>query len=428
MQHDHHNWTRRDFFKAAGATGAAIPLSGALGVGPLAGEAGAATPADTYKFFTQPCVWNRRVDVAPAGVHQVLNNRWNTAFGVTGTTSATKFRPSRLNWPGDNGYKRGVPIDQFSSRATEIWHMDYAPKLATNNNKPYPAPLSTTIQQDNNDHDWIGLRSSGGTPIGLYEGNQVWLFPFFGQRNCLYFVRWFPGNPFRAASALDYSTGAGSWSGGRYTGFSSIISGLPQMPLLAHPDELAAAALQTGYKGVNHALMMIAPSDRITKELQTEANMLWDNAATAKVVYPATRTDGTNNLPSGSIPMGVHVRLKANNVLTQGNTVPTTGQAAAIYQTLLRYGAYIGLSGPAVAGNPESDRLVLLSSRGPYGGPEPVWDSTIVVPSGTTPPATSLDRLTAADFEVVSEPVTGGLAQASFLASVINYTSGVLRP
>lgn len=96
--------------------------------------------------------------------------------------------------------------------------------------------------------------------------------------------------------------------------------------------------------------------------------------------------------------MGVRVRLKPDAI----DGAALVGQARAIFDTLVRYGAYVGLSSA-----PGINRIDLIGSRPPYGT-DPVWDNTLG----------QLDTLTASNFEVVAEPAENKLKEGSFAIQV----------
>lgn len=190
---DDHLFSRREVIAGVSMVGLTAPLAGEWGTFGLSPRsAGAAGIGDHYRFFQHDCVWNRRIDVEPAAVSEVLTERWIAAMRDESSAPSTLRVSNLAGWT--NHLRVGVPVDVFVNRTAQVWRSDGSVgwPLARNNAKPYPAPRNDAIQLDTADNDWLGLRlSSESRPEPeLWEGNYVQRVAIFGIRFAAYLVRW----------------------------------------------------------------------------------------------------------------------------------------------------------------------------------------------------------------------------------------------
>jgi serine/threonine-protein kinase len=126
---------------------------------------------------------------------------------------------------------------------------------------------------------------------------------------------------------------------------SADAAGFPIAPLLFNADEISAslASDATGGGDLGHAIRFTLPNSRIASDpnLGGSSGVLY--------VRPATHAGGPNG-PSGSVPYGARLRLRANFPLDGYNPA-----ARVVLNTFKRYGIVLA-DGGSVALTAESDR------------------------------------------------------------------------
>jgi hypothetical protein len=158
---------------------------------------------------------------------------------------------------------------------------------------------------------------------------------------------------------------------------SADAAGHPVAPLLFNADEIAASLAQdpTGDGDLRHAIRFILPNDSM-------ATTAAGGGGQPVYVRPASHAGGPTG-PSGTVPYGSRLRLRASFPLTGYNPA-----ARVVLNTMKRYGIVLS-DGGTVALTAESD-LYTTTRWADLGIDSRVFDQT----PGATP-------LAAADFEVI---------------------------
>ena len=148
---------------------------------------------------------------------------------------------------------------------------------------------------------------------------------------------------------------------------SSDAAGFPIAPLLVNADEVAAR-VAVANSDLGHAIRFILPNDYMASD-----NSL-GGVGGRLYVRPASHAGGPSG-PSGSVPYGVRMRLKANF-----NMSGYSAAAQVILRTMQRYGIVLA-DGGGIALTFENDRGTSAKWNDLGIGPHIFWNGA----SGSTP-------------------------------------------
>ena len=203
-------------------------------------------------------------------------------------------------------------------------------------NSPVPLPAGGAIEGqpgyscDNLDGDCHLLVVQGNEIFEVYRANVT---AQGLESQCL--ARW-------RMDALYPATGRGEHC------TSADAAGFPMAPLLFNADEVFAAT-QVPDGDLGHAIRFILPNARMARDDSLPGAVLG-----RLYVRPATHAGGPNG-PSGSVPYGVRLRLRADFPMTGYNAA-----AQVLLRTMQRYGMVLA-DGGTVALTGESDRYTTHS-------------------------------------------------------------------
>jgi len=146
---------------------------------------------------------------------------------------------------------------------------------------------------------------------------------------------------------------------------SADAAGFPIAPLLFNADEIGASLAQdaTGGGDLGHAIRFILPNSRMASDVNLggESGVLY--------VRPASHAGGPSG-PSGSVPYGARLRLRADFPLDGYNPA-----ARVVLNTFKRYGMVLA-DGGNVALTAESDRYTTTKWTDLGIGPHVFWSTT----------------------------------------------------